>query len=353
MPIFRMGELFCGAGGLALGAINASIDSPNYKIIHQWASDIDTFACRTYAKNICPTNRRSVICKDVRELNINSLTQYGEIDCFAFGFPCNDFSLVGKQKGTKGKYGQLYKYGVEVLNLFKPKFFVAENVSGLSSANNGSDFQKILKDFKKCGYKLFPHLYKFEDYGIPQTRHRIIIVGIREDLPYSYFPPSPKAYQDIDNTCRTALEIPLIRANAYNNEIFPQSEIVTKRLSYIKQGENAFTADLPVELKLNIKGARLSNIYKRLNANKPSCTVTASGGGGTYLYHYDEPRALTNRERARLQTFPDDFRFYGSLQSVRKQIGMAVPPKGSQIIFEAILKTFAREPYDYILCNIG
>ena len=101
-----------------------------------------------------------------------------------------------------------------------------------------------------------------------------------------------------------------------------------------------------------MQGAKLSQIYKRLDPNKPAYTVTGSGGGGTHIYHYAEPRALTNRERARLQTFPDDFVFIGSKESVRRQIGMAVPCKGAQVIFEAVLKTFAGIPYESVPCNL-
>ena len=105
-------------------------------------------------------------------------------------------------------------------------------------------------------------------------------------------------------------------------------------------------------MKLNVAGARISQIYKRLDPEKPAYTVTGSGGGGTHIYHWSEPRALTNRERARLQTFQDDFIFEGSKESVRKQIGMAVPCKGAKIIFEAVLKTFAGIPYDAMPANI-
>ena len=101
-----------------------------------------------------------------------------------------------------------------------------------------------------------------------------------------------------------------------------------------------------------IVGGRISQIYRRLDPNKPSYTVTGSGGGGTHVYHWKENRALTNRERARLQTFPDNFIFEGSKESVRKQIGMAVPVKGAKIIFEAILKTFAKIDYSSIESNI-
>ena len=150
----------------------------------------------------------------------------------------------------------------------------------------------------------------------------------------------------MDVTCKTAIENPPIPKNAANNELTKQSSTVVERLKYIKPGQNAFTASLPEELQLNVKGARISQIYKRLDPEKPAYTVTGSGGGGTHIYHYEENRALTNRERARLQTFPDNYVFEGSKESVRKQIGMAVPAKGAQIIFEAILNTFAGIEYD-------
>ena len=164
--------------------------------------------------------------------------------------------------------------------------------------------------------------------------------------------PSPIPYRDIDNTCRNAIENPPIPANALNNELTKQSTIVIERLKHILPGQNAFTADLPEHLKLNVRGAQISQIYKRLDPDKPSYTVTGSGGGGTHIYHWSENRALTNRERARLQTFPDNYKFVGSKESVRKQIGMAVPCRGAQIIFEAILNSFANIDYDYIDANI-
>ena len=180
----------------------------------------------------------------------------------------------------------------------------------------------------------------------------MIIVGIRNDINVQYKIPSPAPYADVDNTCRNAIENPPIPENALNNEPTKQSKQVVERLKHIKPGQNAFTADLPEELKLNVKGAKISQIYKRLDPDKPAYTVTGSGGGGTHIYHWEEPRALTNRERARLQTFPDDYEFKGTKESVRKQIGMAVPCQGAKIIFEAILKTFAGIEYDSVEANI-
>ncbi len=347
--IFQLGELFCGPGGLAYGATHADIGRDDFKIVHKWANDYDRDTCDTYINNICRDDPKSVICADVRNLDLKSL---GSIDALAFGFPCNDFSVVGEQLGFSGTYGPLYSYGVKVLKLYKPQWFLAENVGGLKSANDGKAFERIKKDLRAAGYRIYPHLYKFEEYGVPQARHRVIIIGIRKDLPYQYKVPSPGPYRKIDNSCKTAIEIPPIAVNAANNELTRQSAKVVERLRHIKPGENAFTAQLPEHLQLHVKGAKISQIYKRLDPKKPAYTVTGSGGGGTHIYHYSEPRALTNRERARLQTFKDTFIFSGSKESVRKQIGMAVPCTGAQIIFEAILRTFAGTDYDSIPCSM-
>lgn len=349
---FRMGEFFCGPGGLACGALSARIENPRFRIAHAWSNDYDQQTCNTYAENICPSSPESVICHDVRTLRLDD-PRLTPIDGFAFGFPCNDFSVVGEHKGIKGNYGPLYQYGVAVLRRFRPFWFVAENVGGLASANEGAAFRRILDSMRESGYRIYPHLYKFEDYGVPQTRHRIIIVGIRDDLPYEFFPPSPVALRGRDNSSRAALEEPPIPADAPNNELTAQNRRVVERLQHIRPGQNAFTANLPPRLRLNVRGAKISQIYKRLDPERPAYTVTGSGGGGTHIYHYAEPRALTNRERARLQTFPDRFFFTGSKESVRKQIGMAVPPRGARVIFEALLRTFAGIEYEHVACNIS
>lgn len=343
--VFKLGELFCGPGGLAWGAMNAKV--PGMKIEHAWANDYDSDTCRTYIRNICPDSPQTVYCEDVHTLDIEKL---GEIDALAFGFPCNDFSLVGEQLGFNGKFGPLYSYGIAVLNRYKPKWFLAENVGGIKSANEGNAFERIQQDMKDAGYRIYPNLYHFEDYGIPQARHRVIIIGIRKDLPFEFKIPAyeKKGYK----SCREAIEVPPIPINAKNNEITKQSAKVVERLKYIKPGENAFTADLPKDLQINTR-TKISQIYKRLDPDKPSYTITGSGGGGTHVYHWSENRALTNRERARLQTFPDEYIFEGSKESVRKQIGMAVPAQGAKIIFEAVLKTFAGIDYPYVEPNLS
>ena len=349
---FRFGELFSGPGGLAFGANSARVVAGGqvFSISHTWATDYDKDACNTYRNNICPDNPKSVVCCDIRELNFRKLKSISDIDALAFGFPCNDYSMVGEQKGMDGIYGPLYSYGVEALRIFQPKFFLAENVGGLRNANDGKSLDRILRELQQAGYIVTPHLYKFEQYGVPQARHRIIIIGIRNDININFHVPAPTHTTPV--TCRSAIEKPPIPKDAPNNELTKQSQQVIDRLQFIKPGENAFTAVLPEKLRLNVKGAKISQIYKRLDPDKPAYTVTGSGGGGTHVYHWKENRALTNRERARLQTFPDNYIFSGSKESVRKQIGMAVPPLGVKIIFEAVLKSFAGIDYPKTENNI-
>lgn len=346
--IFSMGELFCGPGGLALGAKEAKVEGPSgeiFEVQHKWANDYDPAACATFRLNICPDRPETVIEGDVRKLEIESLPK---IDAFSFGFPCNDYSNVGQRKGFNGEFGPLYTYGVKVLKIHQPMWFIAENVSGLESANEGEAFVKILSDLEEAGYKLTPHLYKFHEYGVPQARERIIIVGIRRDIGLEFKVPEPTHGPESYVTARQALEEPPILDDAPNHEYTKHTRKVVEMLSHIPPGENAWYEGIPEHLRLKVKKTTISQIYRRLHPDKPAYTVTGSGGGGTHMYHYSEPRALTNRERARLQTFPDDFKFLGGKEAVRRQIGMAVPPLGAKIIIEAILKTFAGVPYNWV-----
>ena len=331
--VYQLGELFAGAGGMAWGAHLAR--SKGSRFFHAWINDNDKDACETFRHNL-PIDPSGVHCGNVEKLNFRHLS---EIDGLVFGFPCNDFSVVGDRQGISGQYGGLYRWGIRGLEKKQPLFFVAENVSGLSSS--GDDLKVILSAMERSGYTIFRQNYHFEDYGVPQARRRIIIVGFRKDLGVTDFQHPKPTTPDKPISCREALRN--IPKNATNNEHTKQSETVTERLKHIKPGENVFTADLPKHLKLNLKSqATISQIYKRLKPNEPSYTVTGSGGGGTHIYHWKENRALTNRERARLQSFPDNFEFLGGKESVRRQIGMAVPPEGARHIFRAVLKTLAK-----------
>ena len=344
-PTLSIAEMYCGPGGIALGAASAKFkhQGNRYSFRHSWATDYDLDTCRTYSLNILKSQQHArVLCADVKDLELGSLAS---VDGFLYGFPCNDFSIVGETRGLDGKYGPLYRYGVKFINQSNPLFIFAENVSGLSGANSGTAFKQILNELANAGdygYTLTTHLFKFEDYGIPQARHRYIIIGFRRDLGIKFHVPRPSF---VTQTCKDAIEHPPIPSSAKNHELTRQSPVVVERLRHIGPGENAWTAKLPKHLRLKVEGAQLSQIYKRLDPKRPSYTVTGSGGGGTHVYHWSEPRALTNRERARLQTFPDDFEFVGSKESVRKQIGMAVPPAAARVIMTAILKSLAGARY--------
>jgi DNA (cytosine-5)-methyltransferase 1 len=390
---FKLGELFSGPGGMALGAKMAADEFAKehgceLPIEHVWGVDMDPDARNTYHTNlpgrgICIDANAFVEDQNGHKYTISS---FPKITGLAFGFPCNDFSLVGEQKGFQGQFGNLYKAGIKAIRHSDPRFFVAENVSGIHSANSGAAFHKIIRDLEKAGngYTVTTHLYKFELYGVPQARHRYIIVGIqngeldRNGNQLKFKVPSTDPYEQ-NVSCEKALEG--VTNDMPNSERTTQSEEVKWRLIFTPPGENAWKLDEVVTwensklrayletipwysskieplgridvirkkiewCRLHVKtGSKMSHIYKRLVAEKPSYTITGSGGGGTHVYHWKEPRALTNRERARLQSFPPDFVFTGSKEKVRKQIGMAVPPEGAKIIFKAILDTFAGNKY--------
>lgn len=361
-----MGEFFSGPGGLSLGASMAAESFNKYVVPtrkdtvpidleHQWAVDIDSDSCETYRKNVVPSRPEAVRNIDAREAMLD-LDSFDDIDGFAFGFPCNDFSLVGKQKGLLGDFGGLYQAGVAVLREKQPEWFVAENVGGIRSANDGLAFKQVLADIEASGYRITPHLYRFEEYGVPQTRHRVLLVGLRNNLPYEFRVPKPTHGPGLKKyvSAGEALGAPYPEGvDVAHREQTRQSARVIERLKLIDPGENAFNAKrMTDEYRLNVQGATLSHIYRRLRKDEPSYTITGSGGGGTHVYHWEEPRALTNRERARIQTFPDTFNFAGSRESVRKQIGMAVPPFGAQVIFEALFKTLNSIAYDHVEANL-
>ncbi|WP_162510553.1 DNA cytosine methyltransferase [Treponema endosymbiont of Eucomonympha sp.] len=293
---FKLGELFCGPGGIGYAAVTAQSADPSYKISHAWANDYDRDTCQTYIKNVSH-NLKSVICQDIRKLRYSKLKKISDIDALAFGFPCNDFSVVGEHKGIDGIYGPLYSFGIQALKYFKPKWFLAENVGGLKNSNDGKTFKLILQEMFQAGYSICPHLYKFEEYGVPQARHRIIIVGIRQDQDVIFSVPSTVLYKNNLRTAKDAIENPPIPNDAPNNELTNQSKDVIERLKYIKTGENAFTADIPANLQLNISSVKSSQIYRRLAPDKPAYTVTSSGGG-THVYHWKENRKYDKQSAA-------------------------------------------------------
>jgi len=373
--VLTYGELFCGPGGMAQGAKNISVvyNGMKYVIRPIWAIDNDKSSCLTFRKNIVPYKSEIISAMDIPSMNgdgtryvINDditkidFTKLPKIDVLAFGFPCNDFSLIGKMKGINGKYGSLYKFGTKALDILQPEFFIAENVSGLASKNQQRVLESIVQEIKTAGpsYKVYEDLYYLEDYGIPQTRHRIFFVGFKNHN-IEFLKPRPP-YETI-----TAYEA-IVKGKVYgegplnketdNHDIKEPHPRVQKRLYQTKPGQNAWTADLDDDVKLKgVKGAKFSSIYRKLDPRKPAYTVTGSGGGGTSMYHWtmakNKQRALTNREKARLQTFPDNFVFYGNHTEVRKQVGMAVPVKAAEIVFKATIRSYLKINYPSVPAN--
>jgi DNA (cytosine-5)-methyltransferase 1 len=331
----RVVSLFSGCGGLDLG-----FHLEGYNTI--WANDFSEWAVesfRNYFGNV-------IVHGDIAKINPYNNPTIPDCDLILGGFPCQDFSIIWKQPGLEGKRGGLYRHFLEFVDAKKPKAFIAENVKGLLTANNKKAIETIIKDFESItpGYIVKPHLYNFADYGVPQFRERVLIVGIRVDTGFDFIHPLPTHGPKADKPYITAGKAIEGAENVqHNNEHINSMEKTKKLLQLIPEGGN-FT-DIPKDNPLYVKGM-ISHVYRRINRNEPAKTIIAAGGGGTWGYHYPEPRALTNRERARLQSFPDDFVFSGSVAEARRQIGNAVPPEGVRAAAKRLMPLFTGE-YEY------
>ena len=310
--------LFAGCGGLDLG-----FHQQGYEIV--WANDFDELAAATYKQNLGDV----MVCKDIEKIDPYKDKSIPACDLILGGFPCQDFSMIWKRPGLNGERGNLYKSFLRFVAAKKPKAFIAENVKGLLSANNSKAIEQIVSDFETInpGYVVKPKLYNFADYGVPQLRERVLIVGIRIDTGFDFQHPKPthgpkagKPYITAGEALRGAEKV------KFNNEKMNIAPKTAKILNLISEGGN-FT-DIPTNNPYYVKGM-ISHVYRRIHRNEPAKTIIAAGGGGTWGYHYPEPRPLTNRERARLQSFPDNFKFTGSFAEVRRQIGNACPATGS------------------------
>ncbi len=321
---FKIFSTFTGAGGLDIGFhggfkfLDKDYKRLNFKTLK--ALELNRQACETLRNDKKYFKDTDVIEGDITKINPNNFADE-EYDVLLGGFPCVTFSVVGKQVGLKDDInGKLYESFVGFVEALQPKVFLAENVKGILSANKGKAIKIITKRFEDTGYKLKVQLVNFADYGVPQLRQRVLFIGIRKDIDEEFNIPKP-THKDNHVTVEEAFK--KIDKKCINHNYMKQLASTTAKLKAIPEGGNF--RDLPPELA--IKGL-MSNIYRKLDRKKPAYTVLASGGGGTWTYHYEEPRALTNRERARLQTFPDDLIFNGSNTEVRRQIGNAVPAVG-------------------------
>lgn len=314
-------SLFSGCGGMDIGFIWAG-----YKVI--WANDIDRDACETYRLNI----GNHIIEDDIANIDLSTIPK---CDVILGGFPCQDFSMIWKRGGIETKRGNLYQYFVKAVSLKQPKIFVAENVRGILTVNKGKAINQIIKDFKGCGYNIYPDVYNFANYGTPQLRERVLIIGIRKDI-YFYY-QKPKETHNSTNYVTSGEALKGVEKAFHNNEYLNIREKTREMLKLIPEGCN-FEA-IPKDSPYYVKGM-ISHVYRRLDRNKPATTIIAAGGGGTWGYHYEEPRPLTNRERARLFGYPDNFKFIGKTASVRKQIGNSVCPNAIKVIAEELKKVF-------------
>lgn len=318
-------SLFSGCGGLDLGFKQAG-----YEIV--WANDFEHSSCVTYAKNFGD----HIVEGSIVDIDFNEVP---DCDIITGGFPCQDFSMVYKRVGLGTDRGNLYKQFVRAVETKKPKIFVAENVKGLLTANRGRAIEVISEDFAKLGYRLDINLYNFAEYGAPQLRERVLIVGVRHDIDFQFAKPKPLYNPSTYKTAGEALKgVEKVR---FNNEHQNIKDKTREMLKLIPEGGN-FTS-IPKDSPYYVKGM-ISHVYRKLDRNKPSTTIIAGGGGGTWGYHFDEPRPLTNRERARLFGYPDDFIFEGSITEVRKQIGNSVPPVAAQVVAEHLMPAFSAEP---------
>ena len=284
------------------------------------ASDINADACETLKADNKYFKNTKVINADITQYDYTQIN--GEFDVLLGGFPCVTFSAAGKQAGiADNKNGQLYESYAKYVEYFRPKVFLAENVKGMLSANKGEAVKIIKQRFEIQGYKLKVFLVNFADFGVPQQRQRVLFIGIRDDIKTEFIPPE---FTNLNNHITAEQAFKGITADMPNNELMRISDRTRKMLELIPPGGNYLDLKgTPYEVK-----GLMSNIYRRLKADEPAYTMIASGGGGTWTYHYADPRPLTNRERARIQTFPDDLVFKGTITEVRRQIGNAVPAAG-------------------------
>lgn len=322
-------SIFSGCGGLDLG-----FHQEGYTTV--WANDFAEWAVASFKRNFGDV----IHMKDITKIDPYKDASIPNCDLVLGGFPCQDFSIIWKQPGLNGKRGGLFRHFAEFVDAKKPKAFVAENVKGLLTANGGKAIDTIVRDFESIapGYIVKPHLYNFAEYGVPQFRERVIFVGIRIDTGFRFVHPKPTHGPNANKPYFTAGEaLEGVKKVPYNNELINIKEKTRQMLDLIPEGGN-FT-DIPVDSPLYVKGM-ISHVYRRLKLDEPAKTIIAAGGGGTWGYHYPEPRPLTNRERARLQSFPDDFIFEGSVTEVRRQIGNAVPPEGVRLVARRLLPLF-------------
>lgn len=341
---FAAVSLFAGCGGMDLGAEQCG----RARVV--WAVDNDPWAVQTYRRNL----GHHIVERDITETDVPDVP----CDILLAGPPCQDYSTLWNHDGLKTARGNLFRQVARFLDELRPAGFVLENVPGLLSANRGaawtlvrhalrspSSFNGMSRTGEGVRYDLSAQVVDMADLGVPQQRDRLIVVGVRRDI--GARPPDiPTPFVGRPLTVREALDKHPLDDQAPNHERGLDREDVVERLKLIPPGGNY--EDIPDGHPLAVKGL-ISHVYRRLAPDKPAYTMIAGGGGGTHGYHHVEPRRLSNREKARLQGFPDDFVFEhgcgtGKRESrsmyprVRRQVGNAVPPPAARLIVNALAR---------------
>lgn len=310
-------ELFAGAGGLALGMEKAGLNSV-------LLNEIDHWACETLRMNRSEWN---VIEGDVANVNFSSYR--GKIDVLTGGFPCQAFSYAGKKLGLEDARGTLFYEFARAIDEIKPLMFVAENVRGLLSHDNGNTLQAMMSIFSSLGYDVLePKLLKAIFHRVPQKRERLFIVGVKrgEGINFKYPKPHKKIY-----TVKSALKA----GELYKDDVpasAGQSYPKRKREIMEMVPPGGYWRNLPLDvqkeymLKSFYLGGGKTGMARRMSWDEPSLTLTTSPAQKqTERCHPSETRPFTTREYARIQTFPDNWSFAGSTGQIYKQIGNAVP----------------------------
>lgn len=306
-------SLFSGAGGLDLGFQKAG-----HELI--WANDNYADAVETYRKNI----GKHIVPADIREIPSSEIP---DCDIVIGGFPCQGFSVANTKRNTSDSRNYLYRELLRIISDKRPRFFVAENVKGILSLDQGKVFTTILKDFS-FAYNISYALLNAADYGVPQKRERVIIVGIREDMQYTYIFPEPSHSKDGGGgKCKW-----ISSGEALAD--FPDPDTKNNVPNHVYS-----------KYKLNFNGYLG---HRKLDPSLPAPTVTARGdnrGGVVVLPHPNDARRMTCRELATIQSFPPDFEFCGNKSSVYRQIANAVPVE----LAYRIAKQFRR--IENVTCN--
>ena len=304
-------SLFSGCGGGDLGLtggfsfLGKRYGKLDFDII--WANDFDSYAVATYKKNL----GRHIIESDIKKTDLNSIPDH---DLLVGGFPCQSFSIVGQRKGLSDPRGLLYLKMVKILKLKQPAVFIAENVKGLISVKRGEVFKKIIGDFESAGYKVSWEILNASQFGIPQKRERVFMVGVKNTKNLSFCFP--------DGLNKIT---PLSAVIDSHKNIDKKYYFSNKALLGLKKANKAFT-----------KG-RAQDVTKPCNTiSTHLAKVSLNGTDPVILVEKNKYRRFTPREAARIQSFPDDFAFEGSDGKQYIQIGNAIPPVLMWYIAKAI-----------------